>query len=172
MFMPTTVVRPQMSNAPGDGVMRCEYFQVAYVTNDLERAAAVFSERYGIKAYTGLDGQHPDGGSITIKLAWAGGVMIELIEAKGPGTDFYTSRLPADGFAIRHHPLAYLVNNLADWNALMDELARKDMPIVFSGHTEGYMRFCYAYAAEVDHYLEYFLLEADGIAFFESVPAS
>ncbi len=170
--MESTVVRPEMSNAPGKGVLRSDHFQIAYVTNDLEQAAAVFSERYGIAAFYGMEAEHPEGGSIKIKLAWAGGVMFELIEAKGPGTQFYTSRLPEDRFAIRHHHLGFLVNSMADWTALIDELAQKNMPIVFEGHTEGFMRFCYAYAAEVDHYLEYFLLEQAGIAFFQSVPAS
>ena len=170
--MGSSVVRPKMSNTPGKGVLRSEHFQIAYVTNDLERAAAVFSERYGIASFFGMEGQHPEGGSITIKLAWVGGVMIELIEAKGPGTGFYTARLPEGQFAIRHHHLAYLVDSLDDWTALMAELAAKGMPIVFSGHTEGFMRYCYAYAAEVDHYFEYFLLEEGGVAFFQTIPAS
>ena len=163
---------PAMTNAPGKGVLRCPHFQIAYVTNDIERAAAVFSARHGIASFYGMEAEHPDGGTLKVKLAWAGGVMYELIEAMGPGTDFYTERLPQGGFAIRHHHLAYLVDNAADWTDLMAELDRQAMPIVFSGHTEGFLRFCYAYSAELDHYLEYFLLEEGGTAFFQSIPAS
>ena len=33
--------------SPGDGLLRNDHFQMAYVTNDIERACAIFSKRYG-----------------------------------------------------------------------------------------------------------------------------
>lgn len=167
-----TVTRPKIRISPAEGILRAEHIQVAYVTNDLPRAAEVFQQRYGIEGYRDLETTTPDGGEIAIKLAWVGGTMFELIEAHGAGMEFYNSRLPADEFAIRFHHLGYLTHDLETWNSLGDELARKGLEVVFEGNTEGFLRFVYAHAPEMDHYLEYFLLEDAGVEFFEGVPAS
>lgn len=164
--------RPVMSFAPGKGLLRAEHFQIAYVTTDLLRAAELFRERYGIRDYADLAAPTPDGGQITIKLAWIGGTMIELIEAAGPGTEFYTERLPAEGFSVKHHHLAYVLHSEDAWAEMEAEVARLGLEIVFRGDTPGFLRFCYVAVPELGHYLEYFFLDSGGVAFFESIPAS
>jgi hypothetical protein len=172
MQQPALVRRPSLNVRPGEGLLKAEHFQVAYVTNDAARACQVFKDRYGIKAFGPLDAETPAGGKIHIELAWAGGIMFEIIEASGPGTDFYNDRLPKDGFAIRHHHYGYLTHTEAEWEALQDEIRRGGWTIAMSGHSEGFMRFAYVEAPELGHYLEYFLLDPAGVAFFENVPAS
>lgn len=51
MSMTRVVKRPPKIVKPGDGLFRNDHCQIAYVTNDLARARAVFSERYGITDY-------------------------------------------------------------------------------------------------------------------------
>ncbi len=161
-----------MTSGPQDGLLRAEHFQIAYVTNDLDRACAVFGEQYGVKAFSRLDADLPDMGEIHIRLAWVGGVMLELIQAAGPGMAFYNDRLPADAFAIRHHHFGYLVDGVAPWEALRRRVEAEGRPIPFEGGTAAYMRFFYVEAADLGHYLEYFVLGPDGNAFFENVPAT
>src|SRR6516162_2631068 len=100
--MQNVIRRPAATPNPGSGLVRYDHFQVAYATSDIERACRVLSERFGIKEYRGLEGQLPTGGRVHIELAWAGGTMYELVHASGPGSEFFTSVLPANGFAIRH----------------------------------------------------------------------
>ena len=172
MALKQMVTRPRMDDRPGQGLLHGEHIQVAYVTNDIERACSVFRERYGVETFGPLDADLPSGGKIHIELAWVGGTMLEIIEASGPGTEFYTSRLPTDEFAIRHHHLAYLVPDQAAWDELQNTIKTGGWEIVFEGHTDGFMSVCYVDAKELGHYLEYFLLGPAGVAFFESVPAT
>lgn len=166
------VARPLTSMAPGDGLLRSEHFQVAYVTNDIARACDVFRDRYGVKDFLGMDSATPEGGAIRIELAWVGGTQFELIQSSGPGTEFYTDRLPAEGFAIRHHHLGYFIHDQAGWDGLMEKISQEGRRIVFQGHLEGFLRFCYIEAEELGHYLEWIFPEAGGVAFFEGVPAT
>lgn len=167
--MTKIVNRPKMSTRPRDGLLCGEHVQVAYVTNDIDRACAVFSERYGVNTFTNLDSELPAGGKIRVKLVWMGGTMLELIEASGKGAEFYNERLPADQFSIQFHHLAYLLDDLSAWNELEERIAQEKRSVPFGGNTPGFMRFCYVHAEELGHYLEYFLLEDEGVAFFESI---
>jgi hypothetical protein len=153
-------------------ILRNDHFQVAYVTNDLARACRTLSDRYGIKGFRDDGGQLPAGGQMNLALAWAGGIMFELIEASGPGAALYNERLPAEGFAIRHHHLGYLVRNEEAWNALEQEIDRDGWTVALKDSAVGFYRAIYVDAPELGHYLEYILPEPGGIAFFESVPVS
>lgn len=54
--MKSLVNRPSVMLSPGNELFRNEHCQVAYATNDIERACAVFKDRYGIKDYRRLEG--------------------------------------------------------------------------------------------------------------------
>jgi hypothetical protein len=168
--MSSVVKRPPKTLKPGDGLLRNDHFQLAYVTNDLDRARAIFSERYGVRDYLHLPADLPAGGHLDLALAWAGGVMYELVQGRGPGSEFYTSRLPADEFAIRHHHLGYFVESQAGWDALMQEIERGGWTVAFRNDLPGFLSACYIEAAEMGHYLEYMYCEAEGLALFETVP--
>ena len=170
--MQTFVKRPAVTLNPGNGLFRNDHFQVAYATNNIERACRVLGERYGIKEYRSLEGQLPAGGHVHIELAWAGGTMYELVQGSGPGTEFYRSVLPMNGFAIRHHHLGYFIHDQAAWDALQNEIERGGLKVVFENKVEGFINACYIEAPELGHYLEYLFPEPAGIAFFDSVPCS
>jgi hypothetical protein len=170
--MPRIVTRPPTPFRPGQGLLSAEHFQAAYVTQDAARACAIFRDRYGVQAFAPMDASLPKGGRMHIELAWVGGVMIEVIEASGPGAEFYNARLPTDAFAIRHHHFGYLLEDKSSWDALQSEITTGGWEVAFEGNTEGFLRFCYVDAKELGHYLEYFLLEPAGVAFFEGIPAS
>lgn len=166
----TRLKRPVPLFDPAQSMLKHEHFQMAYVTNDMARAQKVFADRYGISKFVGQQGETPSGGYIHVELAWCGGLMFELIETSGPGSEFYNEKLPAEGFAIRHHHLGYMIWNDADWQTFEAKIAREGWKVVFNSAMEGYMRACYLHAPELDHYLEYIFPEAAGMAFFDSVP--
>lgn len=163
--------KPVGAGAVGE-ILQAEHFQMAYVTNDVKRACDVLGARYGVRNFTPLHVVMPAGGHIHIELAWISGIMTELIEATGPGTEFYNEVLPTNGFSIRHHHLGYLLRDMASWEALMRKIKNEAWPITYEGHHEGFLRFCYIKSPELGHYLEYLLLDPAGIAFFENVSAN
>lgn len=174
--MTALVNRPPVTLDPGHGLFRNDHFQIAYVTNDIERACALFSRRYGIRDYRRLEGELPAGGHIRIELAWCGGLMYELIHASGPGSEVFNgvlpSRLPGNGLAICHHHLGYLIREQAGWDALEREIEEGGWKIVHEIDVQGFLKARIVEVPEIGHYLEYFLPDAGGVAFFEGVPAS
>lgn len=144
-------------------------FQVAYVTNDLDRAMEVFKARYGVPEFALL--HHGANGEFqtTAALAWCGAMMFELIQAKGPGTEFYNNRLPTSEFAIKHHHLGFLCPSVDEWQAIKAIAVREELPIALEGENHSF-KGLYVEATELGHYLEYIYANEQGLAFFDSLP--
>jgi hypothetical protein len=152
------------------GLLTAEPFQMAYATNDIERACAIFAERFGIRQFRRLEGQRPAGGYMRVELAWVGPVMYELVEGHGPGTELFTDRLPSDRFVIQHHHIGHLVRDESGWAALEALASRSGHALVGVNHNPGFMRSGFVDAPELGHYLEYILPEPAAIDFFNAVP--
>ncbi len=156
----------------GAGLFRNDHFQMAYATTDMDRAIAIFSERYGVKAFRRLEGDLPAGGKIRMEIAWAGGVMYELLWAEGPGSDVFRAGLPDQGFAIRPHHLGYHVRSGEAWDALQEEIEAAGLQVLHRTHIPGFLRAVIVEEPELGHYLEYILPEAGGVEFFETAPSN
>ena len=161
--------QPEGQPSGAIGLLRAAHFQIAYATNDIDRACALFAEKFGISNFTRLEGPLAAGGHIRVELAWVGPVMYELITAEGAGSDIYVGRLPQVGFAVRHHHLGYLVSDSAEWDALLAEAQRVGADVPWISHNAGFMKSCFIDAPLLGHYLEYICPEAAGTAFFASV---
>ncbi len=170
--MPGFMKRPSAAFNPADGLLRIEQFQMAYATNDIDRACALFKDRFGIKEFRRLEGQTPTGGHMRIELAWVGSIMYELLTASGPGSELYMERLPVGEFAIKHHHLGFLIHDEAQWNALQKTITASGGSIRFSNNIPGFMRYCFVDVPELGHFFEYIWAEPAGVAFFEAVPAN
>lgn len=168
--MRRSLTRPPGEASDSDALLGHEHFQCAYVTDDLDFACAEFGSRYGIKTYSFLEGDLPAGGSIRVAFAWAGGTMYEIIDAKGPGAQFYTNWLPANRHSIRFHHLGYLLGDRGAWCALERHFDDAAMPVAFKSLNPGFMDALYVEAPSLGHYLEYIFPDEAGLAFFEAVP--
>ena len=158
---------------PGSALLGREHSHSAWVTNDLDRAVEVFSARYGVGAFSFIEGQMPSGGHIRVAFAWAGGQVLEIIAATGPGSEFYAEMLPdGDEFAIRFHHLGFIVHDEAGWRALEADLKAGDWPIAHQTLTGDFIDAYYIKAPELGHYLEYVRPLAAGAAFYAAVPAN
>lgn len=166
------VNRPATEVAHRDGLLRKDQFQVSYVTNDMERAKRTFADRYGIRKFARLGGPMPDGGTISVALAWFGGTMYEIIQAEGPKTEFYNRDLPSDRFAIRFHHLGFLVHDKAAWKQLEREIEEGKWTVAYTSLNGGFMDAYYVEAPELGHYLEFIYPQKSGVEFFEAVPAN
>lgn len=164
--------RPEAPIAFRPGTMLKDHFQVAYVTNDLDRATGIFADRHGISQYSYIEGETPDGGAIRVAFAWVGATMYEIIDCKEPVRGFYTARLPETEFGIRLHHLGYLLHDRASWDAVEREIAERGTPVAFRTQNPGFIDAIYIDAPELGHYLEYIYPEAGGVQFFEAIPVN
>jgi hypothetical protein len=166
------MLRPALQPDVATGILRAEHFQIAYATNDIEQAQALFRKRYGIGDWARLEGQLSAGGQVRVELAWVGTVMYELLWAEGAGSTIYMDRLPdKPGFQLRHHHLGYLLDE-AGWDALMARVECGGHVMPHLSHNAGFMKSCFVDAPELGHYLEYICPEPAGSAFFASVPGN
>lgn len=164
--------RPECRFDPGLGLLRAKQFQIAYATNDIERACACFRDQYGIGSFQSLAGPLANGGRIHVELAWVGDTMYELVSASGPGSELFNERLPTDVFAIRHHHLGFLLHAESEWLALMEEIDRRGWRVRWKSHTPGFLRSCMVESEALGHFLEYLFPEPRGLAFFENIPSN
>jgi hypothetical protein len=167
------VKRPELIPAAATGLMRHEHFQIAYATNDIDRACGIFSDRFGVRTFRRLEGALPDGGHIRIELAWVGTIMYELLTAHGPGSEIFRYRMPqGEEFFIRHHHLGYLIRDQAGWDALDADAQRCGRQVLGKNTTPGFLSRCFVDAPELGHLLEYIFPEQAGIDFFQAVPGN
>jgi len=156
---------------PGHGLLGREHSHSAWVTNDLDRALAIFGERYGVADFGFLEGDMPRGGHIKVALAWAGGQVLEVIRATGPGSEFYNELLPGDDFAIRFHHLGFVVRDEAGWRALEADIAEGKWEVVHETLTADFIDAYYVRAPELGHFLEYVRPFQAGVDFYAGLPA-
>lgn len=168
--MTLTLSRPAPLPGPGAGLMRSEVFQIAYATNDMDRACAIFAEQFGVKAFRRLEGALPEGGHVRMEIGWASGMMYELVCASGAGGDVFRTHLPEEGFAIRLHHLGYFLPSAEAWEAVLKEIKASGRVIARETSIPGFLKAVIVEAPELGHYLEYILPEPGGLEFFQGAP--
>jgi hypothetical protein len=145
------------------------FFQHAYVTNDMARAKRQFAERWGVGAFLEFEAalelttaRGLENAQLKIALAFVGSLQIELIEpVGGPAAQIYLKVLPGTGYKVVWHHFAYQIpgRDTADWQRFRDRIGNADYPIAIEGRVQndyGDVRFVYLDTyAELGHYSEY-----------------
>lgn len=152
--------------------MSKDYFQYAYVTNDLDRAVAEIRELQDLGPFQEIRDLELQLGAgrecvCHFALAFKADMQFEVIEPVSGDVSFYREILPANGYATRFHHLGRFFASMDDYEtALATARARWDIPIsgaVFGGF------FAYANArADIGHHLEFFSFPGD--AHLKGVP--
>ena len=160
-----------MNGSAGSGLYAERHFQNAYVTRDIDAAAKMFAERHGIGSFHFLrDIPFEPGATTHLALAWAGDVMIELIQPNGAAPNLYSTHLPEPGQLLRFHHLGHLITDDASWDRIESTALRSGLPVALHGNSYG-VNYLYLDArAELGHYLEYVYLTGDAVHFFDAVP--
>lgn len=148
------------------------FFQLGYATSDLDRAMAALRETHGIAGFKVMRDAGSPELNVHIALAYAGDLMIELIEPCGGNDGFYRDLLPPGEFAIRHHHMGYRIHDEGQWQSLQETVAQRGYAIPVSGDVPGLLRYAYVdNRRELGHYQEYVFTSAAGeAAFFGDVP--
>jgi extradiol dioxygenase family protein len=143
---------------PAKGLLHNDHFQVAYVTNDLERAEQVFRDRFGVPDFRANDNELPSGARVGVRSVWIGRMMYEICFGAGPGMELYTDWAPPDGeFVLRFHHYGYLVPDETAWAALERQIEAGGWRVRTRSDVPGFFRGCYVEAPELGHYLEFVL---------------
>ena len=142
--------------------------QIAYVTNDIERAREMFRTIYGVERwldFAGMSGRqtvsiNARNGRIEIRgmIAYVGAIQFELIQPIIDPERLYADFLPADGtFSVRLHHLGFNQEGVKQVRALEQGLGHNHViPMATDSDT---MPIFYADARDrLGHYLEYFSL--------------
>ena len=95
-------------NAAMPDTPRVGFYQVAYVTNELERALQQCARTHGAHQFARLPGLRYETGPgraaiCHVALAYVGDTEIEVIQPLEGDVGFYREVLPATGFALRFH---------------------------------------------------------------------
>jgi hypothetical protein len=149
-------------------------FQLAYVTQDLERAMAELGATFGIGGFqvnrdvpiataNGMACCH-------FALAFLGAQQIELIEPAGGADGVYRDALEPGQVAVLHH-LGFLVPTEAAWQATLHRIESTGERVPVRGNFADLMHYAYVDRRDLfGHYLEYMYPTPGGAGLFDDVP--
>jgi Glyoxalase/Bleomycin resistance protein/Dioxygenase superfamily len=140
-----------------------QHHQVAYVTNDLEGAMALFKRVYGAPGFMVGDNEmtnrgRPDDVHIRLALCNVGGVEIELIEPIGDSAPLYSNWLAGgSGLQIKFHHVCIRIDGpIENWKAHLASLDPATHPVVFEGSFGDDCHFKYTdETPRLGHYIEH-----------------
>jgi len=147
------------------------FFQLGYVTQELDAACEAFRARFATAEFEKSDPQ-PTNGFIPptkrLALAYVDDVMIELIEPDRDQITIYDEHIPAEPGAIRLHHLGYLINDYAE---TLGQLEAAGYPLPLHGSFGDALNYIYADTRpQLGHYAEFIRLGNAGRAHFAGLP--
>ena len=147
------------------------FFQLGYVTSDLDAALAAYKTRFGDTAFMINVPQSPDGSpppTKRIALAWIDDVMTEIIEVDRDQKTIYDDALSIYPKAIRLHHLGYLID---DHPAMLSRLQALGYDVPLHGSFGDVLDYSYADTrSDLGHFCEFIRLGEAGKQFFGAVP--
>jgi hypothetical protein len=148
-----------------------QHSQIAYVTNDLDAAAALLEKQYGVPGFYKFDTRgvaQPGDPQLRIALARVGGVEIELIEPQGTTAALFSDVLPANGNALAikfHHVAIRIEGALENWQQHRAAVEITQHPIVYQGGLGDMLRYFYTdERSTLGHYVEHVWMSPDLLA--------
>lgn len=154
------------------------FFQIAYVTTDLQASMKLFAENYGVKKFleTGnlisevISNGERVSNELLLAFANVGNQQIEIIQTLHDGCGRYTDKLPKQGFAQHFHHLGCRFFQREQWDEFRENLDTGLHPIAFE-NAGGPTSFLYTDERQsLGHYLEYMWLDEAGAAMFAAIP--
>lgn len=165
-----------MSAHPSALPLQPGFYQVAYVTNDFERALQQCGRTHGIREFARLPGmRYPTGPGreavCDVALAYVGATEIEVICPRSGDVEIYRDHLPPSGFGLRFHHLGRLFDSVAELEQQVERYVREGRALPVNAASPGSARYFYAdYRAELGHYIEGICFEPQARAWLSSIP--
>ncbi len=148
------------------------FFQLGYVTRDMDAALAAFRERFGPTEFAiNAPSARADGTpspTRRIALAYIDDVMIEIIEPDTTRPTIYDDARPATPGQIALHHLGYLVD---DHQGTRERLVRLGYDIPLAGSFGEALDYSYADTRrDLGHFSEFIRLGELGRQMFAAIP--
>lgn len=152
------------------------HFQIAYLVDDVEQAMSSLGRNHGITKWDLMDMKAagaPHSPLQFIANAWAGEMMIELLQADEAVESLYSGWQRDKNLPLRLHHFGFLVDSAEQFSSHCRQLADNGSPIVVEGSFGDVLDYAYAdTTAELGHYYEIIRLKSEGEAFFGRVPVN
>jgi len=151
-------------------------FQLGYVTNDVDAAVAAYKQNLGIANFSVINVGKAAGNDAPygarIGLAWAGALMIELIQPIGSPAPFYVDDLaPSGKLVTRFNHVGVMVPETESWNAITAAVEKQGLKVAWRGSDPARNNVAYVdMRATVGHYVELIHMSPTMKALFDRVP--
>lgn len=154
-----------------------QHFQTCYLVDDVKQSMADFGDKYGITKWHVLDMLEMMGEGAParfIALAWAGGMMIELIEPDEAVPSIYKGWQKDSGQEARFHHLGFLVYSEEDFAEIKQQLLEQGFPIVAEAELGDVLKAAYMDTTKaLGHFYELiYLPDGESSQFFADVPVN
>ena len=144
------------------------FFQLGYITRDLEAGMTGFKERFGPVEFQVIQADPDQPTTRAIALGYLGPVMIEIIDPNPDNQSIYTDYIPTEAGTVRLHHTGHLID---DFDATVTRLEAAGYNVPFKLSYGTMLDCCYADTrAELGHYVEHVRLGEEGKQWFKSVP--
>lgn len=145
------------------------HFQVAYVTRNIDACTAALGERFGLTKWQIMP-MHPKAPVTRLGFAYAGEMLIELIEAVPGRNTIFRDWIPESEDGARLHHLGYMIDTEEAWAAAVGQYQAAGITL-FSDSMGDLLDFGYAdTVAQLGHYCEIVRLKPAGKDFFADAP--
>jgi hypothetical protein len=138
------------------------FCQMAYVTNDIDAAMALWRDRHGVESFLVLRDHEVETGPgrvarKNIALAYADGMQIELLEPLGGADEAYRAPLKqGGGFQMIFHHEGHRAASPEALAAARAAIAAAGFPVVVEGSAPGGIAYFYADCrATIGHIVEH-----------------
>lgn len=147
-----------------------DQFHTGYAVRDLDQAIASLRTRLGIAEWKVMrvSDETP---RFALGFAYAGNMMLELVETEPGGVPFYTDWIPDDPAVLQVHHHGYYAKDRGEFDAIQRDFEANGFPMVTDQEMPGLLYFRYFDTlALLGHYTEFVLLQPGGKEFFADVP--
>jgi len=155
------------------------FVQLGYVTNDFDRASAVFKESMGVPELFIWKDVHvhmelygaPATAVIDLGYAWRSGTMVELILPRSGAIDFYMPGIEGPEFGLKLHHVGFGVDGTpADFDERWQSEVANGRPLVNLCRAAMGSYCLVDGRKDCGHYVEYLWNNAQGLDFFAKIP--
>ncbi len=145
-------------------------FHSGYAVRDVDKAIESLGTKFGIRNWH-IMRLPEDSPGRALAFAYAGDMMLELVDVKPGRLPIYNDWIPAEESAVRLHHFGHLVEDEAEWQAIARQFEEHGIPMVIDAEMGDLLNYRYFdTVALLGHYCEFVLMKPGGKGFWEGMP--
>ena len=149
-------------------------FQAGYVVSDIEKAAAMFADKFGVTNFQiqrDMPLNNEEGQTIHFGMTYAGDTLVELIQQTDNSPSIYEGLVdPNNDNEVRMHHYALLLPDEVDFEDFLSGLRKQGTDIPIDWDNGAARAVLVDFRKELGHCLEYIQLGPEGRKWLETIP--